>query len=67
MGPRGSSASGDADVKIPLPRFADMLIDEAHGHVYITGGPSTNIVVVTNLDGAVVKTLPGNEGSAAKT
>jgi len=36
------------------------LIDEAHGHIYITGGPGTNTIVVTNLDGAVVKTLPGN-------
>jgi hypothetical protein len=57
---QGGAATGDKDVKIPLPRLGDMLVDRAHGHIYITGGPGTNTFVVTDLDGTVVKTLPGN-------
>lgn len=57
---QGRAATGDMDVKIPLPRLGEMLVDRAHGHIYITGGPGTDTFVITDLDGAVVKTLPGN-------
>jgi hypothetical protein len=57
---QGEAATGNMDVKIPLPRLGEMLVDRTHGHIYITGGPGTNSFVVTDLDGTVVKTLPGN-------
>ena len=40
-------------MKIPLPGFGDMLVDEARGRLYISGGKGTNSVVVTDLEGGI--------------
>ena len=53
------------DVKIPLPRFGDMLVDEAHGRLYITGGKGTGSIVVTDLDGSNLRTIDGYFTGAA--
>ena len=59
-------STGDADVKLPLAGFADMVVDQRHGRIYFTGGPGIDTVVVTDLQGVVVKTLvlSGAEGMA---
>ena len=55
-------------VKIPLPRFSDMLVDEARGRLYITGGTGTGTIVVTDLDGGNLRTLDGYfKGAAGMT
>jgi sugar lactone lactonase YvrE len=56
------------DVKIPLPRFSDMLVDEARGRLYFTGGKGTGTIVVTDLDGSNLRTLDGYfKGAAGMT
>jgi DNA-binding beta-propeller fold protein YncE len=64
---------GWADVKIPLPgygfpyHFGDILVDDARQRIYLTGGPSTNDLVVTDLDGNIVhrvSDIPGAAGMA---
>jgi hypothetical protein len=58
-------------VQIPLPgfapnfRFGDILVDKAHGHVYLTGGKGTSDLVITDLDGGNVRTLAGIAPGAA--
>jgi hypothetical protein len=42
--PPTTAPGSDLDVKIPLPGFGDMLVDEARGRVYISGGKGTNAV-----------------------
>jgi DNA-binding beta-propeller fold protein YncE len=65
------SPSAGTDVQISLPgfvpnyRFGDILVDEAHGHIYITGGKGTSDLVVTDLDGGNVRTLAGIAPGAA--
>ncbi len=65
------SPSAGTDVQIPLPgfvpdfRFGDVLVDQAHGHVYLTGGTGTSDLVVTDLAGGNVRTLAGIAPGAA--
>ena len=65
------SPSAGTDVQIALPgfvpdyRFGDILVDEAHGHIYLTGGKGTSDLVVTDLDGGNVHTLAGIAPGAA--
>lgn len=65
------SASAGTDVQIPLPgfvpnyRFGDVLVDAAHGHLYLTGGTGTSDLVITDLDGGNVHVLAGIAPGAA--
>lgn len=66
-----SPPSTDVNVQIPIPgyvtgfRFGDILADEARGRVYITGGKGTDGLIVTDLDGNVLRTLQGIAPGAA--
>lgn len=66
-----TSPSAGTDVQISLPgfvpnyRFGDVLVDRAHGHIYITGGTGTSDLVITDLDGGNVRTLAGVAPGAA--
>lgn len=58
------------NVQIPLPgfdfpnRFGEILVDEARGQIYITGGRGTDDLVVTDLDGNIVRRVSGIPGAA---
>jgi len=41
----------------------DIVVDESHGHVFISGGRLESKVVVTDLDGTLVTTLTGLAGA----
>ena len=66
-----SPPSTDVNVQIPIPgyvtgfRFGDILVDEARGRIYITGGKGTDGLIVTDLDGNVLRTLQGIAPGAA--
>ncbi|HEX6423144.1 MAG TPA: hypothetical protein VFZ79_06670 [Acidimicrobiales bacterium] len=49
----------NADVPLPLPWLADMVVDPVHGHVFMSGGRGTNSIVVTNLDGSDLRLIDG--------
>jgi hypothetical protein len=51
------------DNELGLPAFGDLVVDQDHDQVYITGGSSSNGVVVTDLDGRVKKTITGQYGA----
>jgi DNA-binding beta-propeller fold protein YncE len=55
------------DVKVPLPGFGGMLVDEARGRVYLSGGKDTNSVVVTDLDGGIQQTVGIGRGGGGMT
>jgi DNA-binding beta-propeller fold protein YncE len=64
---------GWADIDIPMSGFdnlneaGEILVDEARRRIYITGGPGTNELVVTDLDGNIVRRvadIPGAAGMA---
>lgn len=46
-----------------LPGFGAIVVDQAHKHVFISGGSSANTVVVTNFHGDVVKRIDGQSGA----
>ena len=57
-------ASADGITSLPLEGFADILVDQAHGHVFITGGTGSSDIVVTDLDGVVQTSIPNAHGAA---
>jgi DNA-binding beta-propeller fold protein YncE len=65
--PPTTAPGSSLDVKIPLPGFGDMLVDEARGRVYISGGKGTNSVVVTDLDGGNQQTVGIGRGGGGMT
>jgi hypothetical protein len=62
-----ASAASPHEVNVtalPFTSYRDMAVDPAHGHLFVSGD---DVVVVTDLDGHVVKTmnrLPGASGMA---
>jgi hypothetical protein len=65
--PPTTAPGSELDVKIPLPGFGDMLVDEARGRVYISGGKGTNSIVVTDLDGGNHRTVGIGRGGGGMT
>jgi hypothetical protein len=63
--PRASAADAfQANVTaLPFATYRDIAVDAARGHVFVSGG---DVVVVTDLDGNIVKTIsaPGASGLA---
>lgn len=61
-----AAAGSDTVVTLPMTSFRDIVVDEAHGYVFVSGGGSTGVVVRT-LSGAAVTTIadqPGASGMA---
>lgn len=56
-------AGTDTAAALPLSTVQDVLVDDAHGHVFVTGGATDGIVVRT-LDGAAVTTITNEPGAA---
>ncbi|ALG10542.1 hypothetical protein AOZ06_29870 [Kibdelosporangium phytohabitans] len=48
---------------MPLAGYGDIAVDEVNKQVFITGGPSSNSVLVTNFSGQVTKTIDNQLGA----
>lgn len=48
---------------LPLPAFGHLLVDDAHEHVFVSGGPASNSVVVLDLRGRQVKKIDNQYGA----
>src|SRR5688572_22181026 len=57
-------ATADGIVTLPLELFSDILVDQARGHVFMTGGPTSTSILVTNLDGALQTPIPNAHGAS---
>lgn len=51
------------ETDLGLAAFGDLVVDDDHEQVYVSGGPGSNGVVVTDLDGRVIKTINGQFGA----
>jgi hypothetical protein len=56
-------AHADDDDRLPLPAFGDVVVDQVHQKVFVSGGPTTNGIVVTDFRGKVVKQINGQPGA----
>lgn len=57
----GPAAS--ASRALPLSGFGDIAVDSVHKQVFISGGQSSNGIVVTDFSGRVEKTIAGQSGA----
>ncbi|WP_345462446.1 hypothetical protein [Actinoallomurus oryzae] len=65
LAPAAYASSGSSS--LPLPGYGAMAVDDAHGHVFVSSGPTGNGIVVTDFYGRVKKTIdnePGADGLA---
>lgn len=46
-----------------LPGFGSIVVDQVHKHLFISGGPTSNSVVVTDFHGFSVKEIDGEFGA----
>lgn len=60
-----TSAGAATGVPLGLTSFSDMVVDEAHGHVFVSDGVGQ--VLVRDLDGAAVTSLTGLDKPAGMT
>jgi hypothetical protein len=53
------AAASESTVELPIGGISDLLLDEAHGHIYVSSGYHNDSVLVLDLNGNVVKTISG--------
>jgi hypothetical protein len=58
-------ASADSVTDIGMTGFRDIIVDEAHDHVYVSQGNAT--LIVTDLQGVPITTIEGLHGAAGMT
>jgi len=59
----GSAAADVSSTTLPLQGYGRMLVDAAHGHVFITGGASDSTILVWNVDGSAAGSITGESGA----
>jgi hypothetical protein len=58
-----SYAQADSLTSLPIKGFYQIVADTAHGHLFISQGSSSlNEIIVTDLTGQEVATIPGQDG-----
>ncbi|RAG80375.1 hypothetical protein DN069_38460, partial [Streptacidiphilus pinicola] len=64
-----ASAASTAAVGTPLAiaHFSHLVVDQAHGHLFISGGASTSQLLVTDLNGTLVQQIPLPSGATGLT
>ncbi|WP_370934520.1 YncE family protein [Amycolatopsis sp. cg13] len=59
------SAEASPDTSsLGLPAYSDLVVDDANHHVFVSGGKTSNGVVVTDFGGWVRKTIDGQFGAS---
>jgi YVTN family beta-propeller protein len=49
--------------ELPLPGFGDVAVDDVHERVFVSGGASSNGIVVTDFSGRVRRTIANQPGA----
>jgi len=57
-------ATAESVTTLSLSGFSDVLVDQAHGHVFVTGGTGSSSIAVTSLDGVSQAPIPSAYGAA---
>jgi hypothetical protein len=53
-----------AETPIPFGTFFELYVDQERRHVFVSGGPGTNAVLVFGFDGRLIKRIEGLAGAA---
>lgn len=61
--PALATEPADDFIALPFNRYGDMLVDPAHGQVFVTGGGGYNEIAVVKLDGSGVTMIPNAPGA----
>ena len=56
-------ALGGTATPLSLTSFGSIAVDDANGHVFVSGGQFGNSIVVLDFDGNVVTTISGEQGA----
>lgn len=61
----GSAAAGTitANVALPFSTYSQMLADPIHRHLFVTAGPGSSSILVTDYSGQTVATIPNEPGA----
>ncbi|MEW2352548.1 hypothetical protein [Spirillospora sp. NPDC029432] len=62
--PAAARAGAVGETALPLPAYAAMVVDDRGKRVYVSGGPSSNAVLVTDFFGHVKKRIDGQYGAS---
>ncbi|MGW2492409.1 hypothetical protein ACWCV9_35095 [Streptomyces sp. NPDC001606] len=65
LGPAAVDSYASSDTPLPIAHFSHMVVDEVHGHLFISGGAGTDGILVTDLDGTNPTTIGGEPGATA--
>jgi hypothetical protein len=63
-GSAAPSATAATTTPLPLSSFTSMVVDDAHGHVFVSGGPSDSAIAVLDFDGTIVGSIADEAGAA---
>ncbi|HYO60644.1 MAG TPA: hypothetical protein VEU29_01945 [Actinomycetota bacterium] len=56
--------AGAAESRLPFNTFFELYVDQPRRHVFVSGGPGTNAVLVFGFDGRLTKRIEGLAGAA---
>ncbi|MGW7386811.1 hypothetical protein [Streptomyces sp. NPDC054794] len=63
IGPGAVDSYAASDIPLPIARFSHLVVDEPHAHLFISGGPGTDGILVTDLDGGNPTVISGEPGA----
>ncbi|MGW5428575.1 hypothetical protein ACWET9_15360 [Streptomyces sp. NPDC004059] len=63
IGPTTVDSYAASDVPLPIAHFSHMVVDEPHGHLFISGGAGTDGILVTDLEGGNPTVISGEPGA----
>jgi len=63
LGTTAAAAHATEETALGLPSYGSMVVDDDHSQVFISGGPSSNGIVVTDFGGRVKKTIGKQYGA----
>jgi hypothetical protein len=58
-----AAAATITSVGLPFPTYSQMLIDPVHQHLFVTAGPGSSSILVTDYSGHTVATVPNEPGA----
>ncbi|WP_461120408.1 YncE family protein [Saccharothrix stipae] len=58
-----TAPAASAATALPLSGFGDIVVDQVHQRVFVSGGPTSNGIVVTDFAGNVVKSINSQSGA----
>ncbi|MEV7501768.1 hypothetical protein [Streptomyces sp. NPDC093018] len=63
IGPGATGSYAESDIPLPIAHFAHLVVDAPHGHLFFSGGPGTDGILATDLDGGNPTMLGGEPGA----